>query len=161
MEAIFELIIAIIVQPILWTIQLIVFLFGLVFEFTLMAIFRGTSEAKNSAAIKLKSRRESQLNANPRGVQRLNAPVSLSVLIGSLVFIGFVIYQVVDFQIQQHRKEIPRSIDDQLAVRWKEVTKVKIWGKAIGFADEPFRKWLTKLLEVDDENSLPRQNDLK
>jgi hypothetical protein len=224
MEAIFELLFAIIIQPILWAIQLVAFLLGLVIEFTLTAIFHGVKEASSSVATKLKSRHEIQRRREHHQVLGSSSSfTSWSVLVGFLVFIGFVVYQIIDFRIQRHRVEITRSqiasvaddlvpqelpkdrqrknprvlndrdawgtplelfvndfmlvnlivvrsngrdrrpgtIDDQLAVRWQEVAKAKILGKAIEFADQPFRKWLMKLLEVENEHNLPRQIDLK
>ncbi len=205
MEAILELVVAWIVQPIFLTMQFVTFLIGLVAEFAFTAIFKGITAAKSSASVKLRTqledRKHKQTNQSAR---RSSSLERWSVLAGCLIFISFVVFQVVNFRIQRQRVEItntqvatvvegivsqelpkdgmttnprvldvrdawgtrlelfindfmlgtlvvirsngidgkPGTVDDQLAIRWKEGANLKLLDKAFDFGDERFRKLL-------------------
>ena len=163
MEAIFDLVVACIVQPIqllFSLIQLLFSLLGLLLEFFFLAITKGTRVARDTIAERRKTRSEQQQSKESKQVRADQSPFARrSLLIGFLVFIGFVGYRVLNYQIQKQRESITQSqiasvADATIA---KELPKEKFknprlledrdaWGKPLElFVDDFF---LAKLVVI-------------
>lgn len=159
LEAIFELFVACIIQPILLLyslLQLLFSLLGLVLAFCFLAVTQGTKKARLKVADRRKAQSEQHQNKEPkRALVNQTPSARWSVLIGFLVFIGVigaVGYQVVNYQIQKQREsntlsQIASLADATIA---KELPKEKFkkprvlvdrdaWGKPLElFVDDSF-----------------------
>ncbi len=163
MEAIVEMLIACIVQPILFAIQLLFSLLGLALEFCFLSITQGTKKARRTVAERRKTQSEEhQSKESKRTLADQSPSARWSLLIGFLVFfgvIGFVGYQVVNYRIQKQRESITRSQIASVADATidKELPKEKFqnprvleeqdaWGKPLELFHDDF--FLAKLVVI-------------
>ena len=156
MEAIVELFVACIIQPI----QLFFSLVGLVLEFFFLAVTKGTKEARSTVAEKRKLQTEQhQSKESKRALADKSPSARWSMLTGFVIFIGVIGYLVLNFQLQRHRESITRAQIARIAdaAIAKELHKEKLknprvledrdaWGRPLElFVDDFF---LAKLVVI-------------
>jgi hypothetical protein len=115
-EAIFELLVACIIQPILLLFTLIQLLFSMlamVLEFFFLAVTKGTRKARSTMVERRKTQSEQHQSKESKQALADRSPSARwSLLFVFLVFfgvIGVVAYQVVNYQIQRQRESTTES----------------------------------------------------